>query len=92
VLMVVRATDGTATWAYPDLFGNLVAVADSSGNPLGPATTYDPFGNVVSGALPDTLTGNLDYVLLSGSPQLLEHEPPLQPTAGTYVPLLGRRM
>jgi YD repeat-containing protein len=91
VLMTVRA-DGSAVWSYPDMLGDLVAGADQSGAPLGPPTTYDPFGNVVAGALPDTLTGNLDYVVFAGRALLLEHEPTLQPTADTYVPILGRKM
>jgi RHS repeat-associated protein len=89
----VRYTEdgGGAEWHYPNLRGDVVAAADSSGAKVGPTRTYDPDGNALNG-IPDTSVGAFDvgWTGLRG----LEHEPGLAPTvdmgARSYSMELGR--
>jgi RHS repeat-associated protein len=81
-------------WSYPNVHGDVVATTNQAGAKQGSTTKYDPYGNLVSGALPDNSTGNLDYGWLGQHQRPLEHETALQPIiemgARQYSPLLGR--
>ena len=87
-------TSGTNTWGYPNLHGDLVATANSAGAKQGATVSYDPYGNLVTGSIPDNSTGNLDYGWEGQHQRPLEHEAGLQPIiemgARQYSPLLGR--
>ena len=85
---------GTDTWAHPNIHGDLVATTDTAGTPAGANTVYDPYGNLIAGAVPDTSAGSFDYGWLGQHQRPLEHEPGLHPIiemgARQYSPLLGR--
>lgn len=55
---------------------------------------YDPYGNQLTGTLPDNITGNIDNAWLGQYQRPLEHAPGLVPTvemgARPYNPTLGR--
>ncbi|MGH9279635.1 MAG: RHS repeat-associated core domain-containing protein [Acidimicrobiales bacterium] len=91
VTVAVNVPGPSQTWSYPNLHGDVMALADQAGTKLGDTFTYDPDGN---GNVPDDLRGSFDYGWL-GSPQRpTEHTPGLTPTvemgARPYVPTLGR--
>lgn len=82
-------------WSYPNIHGDIVAIADQAGAKQGPTHVYDPYGNPLPGSdIPDNSAGNFDYGWLGQHQRPLEHEPELQPTiemgARQYSPLLGR--
>jgi RHS repeat-associated protein len=81
-------------WSYPNLHGDVAAVANQSGAKQGATKCYDPFGNNLAGGIPDNSAGNFDYGWLGKSQRPLEAEPTLQPViemgARQYSPLLGR--
>jgi RHS repeat-associated protein len=81
-------------WSYPNTHGDVVAVANQTGTKQGSTTNYDPYGNLITGTLPDNSTANLDYAWLGQPQRPLEHETALQPIiemgARQYSPLLGR--
>lgn len=82
------------TWSYPNVHGDIVATADQAGAKLGQTVRYDPYGNLVAGAIPDNSQGNMDNAWLGEHQRPLEHEPSLQPIiemgARQYSSLLGR--
>ncbi|MFD4909718.1 RHS repeat-associated core domain-containing protein [Kitasatospora purpeofusca] len=53
----VTTTAGTGTWSYPDLRGNFVTTADSSGTRTGAPVLYDPWGQTIGGGQPLANTG-----------------------------------
>lgn len=85
---------GTDRWSYPNLHGDLVGVASATGAKLGSTTHYDPYGQRVSGSIPDNLPGSFDYGWLGQHQRPLEQQSGLQPIiemgARQYSPLLGR--
>ncbi|MFZ4433592.1 MAG: hypothetical protein ACOYOQ_10400, partial [Microthrixaceae bacterium] len=91
-LLTTRA--GGNVWSYPNLTGDVAAVANQSGVKQGATTTYDPFGNVTAGAVPDNSAGNMDYGWKG------QHLRPLERASGLvgiiemgarqYSPVLGR--
>jgi len=91
-LLTTRPTGNV--WSYSDTHGDVVATASQAGVKQGPTVTYDPFGGVVGGMLPDNSAGGLDYDWLGQHRRPLEHEDGLQPVvemgARQYSPLLGR--
>jgi RHS repeat-associated protein len=93
VLLTYRAATN-ATWSYPNIHGDVTALANQAGAKQGATVSYDPYGNPVAGTLPDNAPGNLDYGWLGQHQRPIEHEPGLQPTvemgARQYSPLLGR--
>lgn len=93
VLVTTRSSG--YVWSYPNLTGDLVAVANQAGVKQGSTVTYDPFGNRV-GAAPaiDNSAGLFDYGWLGEHQRPVEAESTLQPViemgARQYSPLLGR--
>ncbi|GIH08296.1 hypothetical protein Rhe02_63630 [Rhizocola hellebori] len=91
-LLTIRAAGNV--WSYPNIHGDLVAIANSAGAKVGATTIYDPYGNQVAGNVPDNSAGNLDYGWLGQHQRPLEHEAGIQPViemgARQYSPLLGR--
>ena len=56
------ATRGAGNvWSYPNIHGDHVAVANNSGAKQGGTRTFDLYGNVVSGGVPDNSAGSFDY-------------------------------
>jgi RHS repeat-associated protein len=92
VLLITR--DGGNVWSYPNVHGDVVAVADQAGVKQGPTRVYDPYGNPVVGDVPDNSAGDFDYGWLGQHQRPVEHEPEFQPIiemgARQYSPLLGR--
>ena len=91
-LQTINETE--ALWSYPNIHGDLVTSADLMGTKRGVTAVYDPYGNVVTGAVPDNSTGSFDYGWLGQHQRPLEHESGLQSIiemgARQYSPLLGR--
>ncbi|HET6211685.1 MAG TPA: RHS repeat-associated core domain-containing protein, partial [Micromonosporaceae bacterium] len=92
---MLTARAGTASvWSYPNIHGDVAATADANGAKVGATAGYDPFGNQISGAIPDNSTGGFDYAWLGKNQRPLEHEAGVQPIiemgARQYSPLLGR--
>jgi len=91
-LLTTRA--GGNVWSYPNLTGDVAAVANQSGVKQGATTTFDPFGNVTAGSVPDNSAGNMDYGWKG------QHLRPLEQASGLvgiiemgarqYSPVLGR--
>ena len=79
-------------WSYPNVHGDVMAVADHAGAKQGTTRTYDAFG-VSLGALPDNSAGNLDYGWLGQHQRPIEHAGTLatiEMGARQYVPSIGR--
>jgi RHS repeat-associated protein len=79
-------------WSYPNIHGDVMAVADSNGLKQGATKTYDPFGQALAG-LPDNSSGNFDYGWLGSAQRPIEHAGTLatiEMGARQYVPSLGR--
>jgi RHS repeat-associated protein len=79
-------------WSYPNVHGDIMAAANSSGVKQGATMTYEPFGSAL-GSLPDNAAGNYDYGWLGQHQRGLEHEGTLatiEMGARQYVPSLGR--
>jgi RHS repeat-associated protein len=79
-------------WSYPNVHGDVMATADSTGTKVGATMTYDPFGQAL-GAVPDNSAGNFDYGWLGSNQRPLEHAGSLatiEMGARQYVPALGR--
>lgn len=91
---VLTASGDGDVWSYPNLHGDVVATADRTGAKVGVTTVFDPYGNLVSGDLPDNSAGAFDYGWLGGHRRPLEHQAGVQPVvemgAREYSPLLGR--
>jgi len=85
---------GAPTWSYPNLHSDLVATAGANGAKIGATAVYDPFGSLVSGAVPDDGTGSFDAGWVGQYQRPLEHEPGLEPViemgARQYSARLGR--
>jgi RHS repeat-associated protein len=92
--VIYTSRAGGDVWSYPNLHGDIAATATSAGVKSGATVTYDAFGTVTSGALPDNSDGNFDYGWHGGAQRGLEHGVGLAPIiemgARQYVPALGR--
>lgn len=81
------------TWSYPNLHGDIAAVADAAGVKQGPTRTYDPYGNATE-PLVDTVEGDMDFAWLGEHRRPTEHAAGLAVTiemgARQYDPALGR--
>lgn len=92
VLLTVRSTGNV--WSYPDLGGSHVATANQAGTKQGGTVAYDPFGNLLAGAVPDNSAGNLDYGWLGQHQRPVDtqagFEPTVQMGARQYSARLGR--
>ncbi|MGH2759141.1 MAG: RHS repeat-associated core domain-containing protein, partial [Actinomycetota bacterium] len=89
--MITKRTAGDV-WSYPNLHGDVFAVANATGIKDGSTRHYDPFGEAL-GAVPDNSAGSFDHGWLG------QHQRPFEAEAGIatiemgarpYVPALGR--
>ena len=92
-VMLTTRTNGYV-WSYANLHGDIVATTNAAGIKQGATTIYDPYGNPVTGTIPDNSEGDLDYGWLGQHQRPLEHQATLLPViemgARQYSPLLGR--
>ncbi|MCU1460945.1 MAG: hypothetical protein JWO37_1020 [Acidimicrobiales bacterium] len=80
------------TWSYPNVHGDVMAVADASGAKVGATLTYDPFGQALAG-VPDNASGNYDFGWLGSKQRGLEHAggiATIEMGARQYLPSVGR--
>lgn len=104
VQVTIPAT-GAATWAYPNIHGDVVAMTDATGNRTGGLTIYDPFGQpldpatgaigtaTADDAVADTSPGEADDAWVGQHQKLYEHAGTLaaiEMGARVYLPALGR--
>jgi RHS repeat-associated protein len=92
VLLTKRS--GGDVWSYPNIHGDIMTTANSSGAKTGSTYNYDPYGQAL-GAVPDNSpAANLDYAWLGQHQRPLEHETSSLATiemgARQYLPGLGR--
>ena len=76
-------------WSYPNIHGDVMAVANQLGVKQGATFTYDPFGK---GNAPDNSAGNFDYGWLGQHQRPLEHAgtiATIEMGARQYVPGAG---
>jgi RHS repeat-associated protein len=80
-------------WSYPNIHGDIQAVANSAGVKQGVTLTYDPFGTPLAGSV-DNVAGQTDYAWLGSHQRLGERATNLKPIihmgARPYNPALGR--
>ena len=79
-------------WSYPNIHGDVMAVANTAGLKQGNTFAYDPFGQPL-GDLPDNSAGNFDYGWLGQHQRPLEHAgtiATIEMGARQYVPSIGR--
>ncbi|HJV08948.1 MAG TPA: DNRLRE domain-containing protein [Acidimicrobiales bacterium] len=77
-------------WSYPNVHGDVMAIANAAGAKQGATRTYDPFG---VGTPPDNAEGNFDYGWLGQAQRPSEHAggiATIEMGARQYVPALGR--
>ena len=91
--IVIQRASG-ALWSYPNLHGDVAARASSVGSKLDSTSLYDPYGNVLSGGIPDNAAGAFDLGWVGSFWKPLEHDSSLTPIiemgARQYAPVLGR--
>jgi RHS repeat-associated protein len=83
---------GGDVWSYPNVHGDVMTVANSSGVKQGSTFISDPFGQSLNGT-PDNAAGNMDYGWLGSKTRGTEHEGNLdiiEMGARQYSPSLGR--
>jgi RHS repeat-associated protein len=95
---------GTAVWSYPNLHGDSIITADSTGA-RGQLCSYDPFGQAIDpatgdiatttadDAVPNTQPGETDYGWVGSNGKLYEHQgsiATIEMGARLYVAALGR--
>nr|WP_279432413.1 RHS repeat-associated core domain-containing protein [Labedella gwakjiensis] len=98
--------DGSETWSFPNLHGDVVVTTDGEGVRQGGRAVYDPFGQpvdpatgtvgtaVADDAVPENVSGaDADYGWLGQHQKLYEHQgsvATIEMGARQYVPALGR--
>ena len=104
--MMILSSTAASTWAYPNIHGDTILVADGSGARVGVRASFDPFGQPI-----DPVTGNLgtliaddatantvngstaSYAWLGSHEKLYEHQgsiATIEMGVRQYVPALGR--
>ena len=80
-------------WSFPNIHGDVQAVANGAGVKQGVTLTYDPFGTPLAGSV-DNVAGQTDYGWLGSHQRLGERATNLKPIihmgARPYNPTLGR--
>ena len=104
-VLVSVPLSGEPTWSYPNIHGDVVVTANSTGTRTGKLTTYDPFGQIVdpttgaigtttaNAASPDNEPASADNAWLGQHQRLYEHAgtiAAIEMGARVYVPALGR--
>ena len=83
-----------SVWSYPNIHGDVVATAGSSGVKQGATIVSDPFGNTLTGGIADNVTGTMDNAWLGQHQRRTEHAVGLNVViemgARVYDPALGR--
>jgi len=91
---VTKRTSGDV-WSYPNIHGDVQAVADASGTKQGATFRYDPYGQPLTG-IPDNKNGNVDNAWVGQHLKMYEHETGLTPLiemgARPYNANIGRFM
>ena len=91
--VVVSKRSGGDVWSYPNVHGDVQAVANAVGVKQGSTPLYDPFGNLEVGVV-DNQVGSVENTWLGGHQRLNERAGNLQPMihmgARPYQPALGR--
>jgi RHS repeat-associated protein len=90
--VIVSVNASSSKWSYPNVHGDIVALADGAGAKQGATISYDPFGAAIAG-LPDNSVDDYDYGWLGNQLRGVEHEGSFQTIemgARQYVPGLGR--
>jgi RHS repeat-associated protein len=82
-------------WSYPNLHGDVAAMATQAGVKSGSTTNYDPDGSLLGGSTqPDNAAGTFDYGWVGQHLRPVEHEVTLEPVvemgARQYSARLGR--
>ena len=105
-VLVSLPTTGTATWSYPNIHGDIIATANTTGTRTG-TFTYDPFGQPIdpvtgrigtttaNDAAPDNLPANSAYAWAGSHQRFYEHVGTLafiEMGARVYIAALGRFM
>ena len=89
-VLVTKRSAGDV-WSYPNIHGDIVATANSSGSKQGSTISYDPYGN---GTAPDNSNGNWDYGWIGQNMKGTEHATSLllsvEMGARIYSPVIGR--
>jgi len=90
---VVSKRSGGDVWSYPNVHGDVQAVANGVGVKQGSTLLYDPFGSLEVGVV-DNQVGSVENSWLGSHQRLNEHAEYLQPMihmgARPYQPVLGR--
>ena len=105
-VLVSLRPDGSETWSFPNLHGDVVVATNGDGVRQGARAVYDPFGQPVDpatgavgtstadDAVPDNVAGaDADYGWLGQHQKLYEHQgsvATIEMGARQYVPALGR--
>lgn len=91
---LLTVNGGGNVWSYPNIHGDLVATANAAGAKTGVTAQFDPYGNLISGVVPDNSTGSFDYGWEGQAQRPLEAQSGFQAViemgARQYSPLLGR--
>jgi RHS repeat-associated protein len=91
--VVVSKRSGGDVWSYPNVHGDVQAVANGVGVKQGSTLRYDPFGNLEVGVV-DNQVGSVENSWLGSHQRLNERAGGLQPMvhmgARPYQPVLGR--
>jgi len=91
-VMVTKRAGGDV-WSYPNIHGDVVAVANATGVKQGSTGKFDPYGNNLS-TLPDNSTGNWDFGWVGQHTKGTEHATGLvtniEMGARIYNPNTGR--
>ncbi len=90
---VLTKRAGGDVWSYPNIHGDVQAVANSAGAKQGVTLTYDPYGTPLAGSV-DNVAGQADFAWLGSHQRLSERATNLKPIinmgARPYNPTLGR--
>ena len=85
---------GGDVWSYPNVHGDVTAVANSAGVKQGATSVYNPGGDIIGGVLADNSAGNYDFGWLGQHQRGTEHatgvNTNLEMGARIYNPTLGR--
>ena len=91
MLLAKGGPDGDR-WSYPNVHGDVMAIATSAGAKEGDTFRYEPFGQSV-GSIPSNAEGSFDYGWLGSHQRAVEHEgglPAIEMGARPFMPSLGR--
>lgn len=104
-VMVSLPSTGTSAWSYPNVHGDVIAMADGTGTRTSAVYRYDPFGQPVDlttgnistaaagDAVPDNSPNNFDYAWVGQHQKAYDHTGTLASVemgARVYLPALGR--